>query len=165
VLPAGWIWHTFSASQLGSNAGFEIGMPPPWKQNVVGKIAHLNQPVKNFHVAVNVAPWAYPGQPLRQAEHVDAVDAANYNMFKTLVLRVIGFAAAGGYEPAKAAELKFTWVKPGVGKFTELMYLVTLHTSAGAQPYTLAAWAPSATFGSANGVFRTALKSFRPLPG
>jgi hypothetical protein len=163
VLPAGWVWHTFTASQLGSNAGFEIGMPSPWKQNVVGQVAHLNQPAKNFHVAVNLAPWAYPG-PLKQAEHLDAVDSATYHKFKTLVLRAIGFEAAGGYEPGKAAELKFTWMKPDVGKFTELVILVTLNTSSGAQPYTLSAWAPSTDFGAARGVFHTALHTFRPLP-
>lgn len=163
VLPAGWVWHTFTASLMGSTAGFEIGMPPPWKQNVVGQIAHLNQPAKNFHLAVNLAPWAYPGA-LRQAEHIDAADSATYNKFKTLVLRGVGFGAVGGYEAAKAAELKFSWVRPDVGKFTELVILVNLSTSSGAQPYTLSAWAPSATFPSASGVFRTALRTFRPLP-
>lgn len=140
-----------------------MGMPPPWKQYVTGQIAHLNQPAKNFHVAVNLATWAYP-KPLRQAEHLDAVDSATYNKFKTLVLRAVGFAGVGGYEPANAAELKFSWVKPGVGKFTELIILVTLNTSSGAQPFTMSAWAPAATFGSASGVFHTALHTFRPLP-
>lgn len=163
VLPASWVWHSFTAAQMTSNAGFEIGMPAPWTQNVIGQVAHLNQTVRDFHLAVSLATWTY-AKPLNQARYLDSIDSTTYNKFKTLLLRSIGFAAAGGYEPGTAAELKFTWTKPEVGKFTELIILVTLNTSSGAQPYEFALWAPSATFDAASAIFHTALHSFRPLP-
>jgi hypothetical protein len=148
---------------MASDAGFEIGMPAPWTQNVIGQVAHLNQTARDFHLAVSLAAWAYP-KPLRQADYLDSVDSTTYNSFKTLLLRGIGFAAAGGYTPATAAELKFSWTKPKVGKFTELIILVTLNTTSGAQPYEFALWSPSATFSSASAIFHTALHTFRPLP-
>ena len=64
-----------------------------------------------------------------------------------------------------AAELKFRWTKPSAGTVTDLVVLVKLTTQSGVQPYTLTLWAPSVTFGLANGVFHTALPTFRPLPG
>lgn len=147
---------------MGSNAGFKIGMPSPWKQNVTGQIAHLNQPAKNFYLAVSLASWTY-AKPLPQAQYLEGVDAGTYNGFRELILRAVGFKAAGGYRAAAAAELKFSWKKSAT-RFTELIILVTLNTKSGPQPYTLAVWGPSARFGSASAVFHTALHSFRPLP-
>jgi hypothetical protein len=147
---------------MASNAGLEIGMPSLWTQNVVGQVAHLNQAARDFHLAVDLATWTYAA-PLTEARHLDAVDASTYKHFRTLLLRGIGFAAAGGYKSATAAELKFSWVRPKVGKFTELIILVNLNTTSGAQPYEFALWAPSTTFGSAGAIFHKALHSFRPL--
>lgn len=163
TLPAGWIWRSFTASQMVSNAGFEIGMPSPWTQNVIGQVAHLNQTARAFHLVVSLEAWTY-AKPLNEARYLDSIDSTTYHKFKTLLLRGIGFVAAGGYEPATAAELKFTWTKPDVGKYTELIILVTLKTSSGSQPYEFALWAPSPTFASASAIFHTALHSFRPLP-
>jgi hypothetical protein len=148
---------------MASTAGFKIGMPSPWRQSVTIPIAHLNQPVHDFHLMVNLALWTYV-KPLAQAQYLEAKDAKNYNGFKDLSLGAINFTSIGGFRAAPAAELKFTWTKPLAGSYTELVILVTLTTKSGVQPYTLTVWAPSATFTSAHSVFHKALTTFRPLP-
>lgn len=149
---------------MGSNAGFKIGLPILWTQSVTGHIAHLNQVARDLHLTVNLGPWTYV-KPLAQAQYLQGKDAKSYNGYKKLALAAIGFKTVGGYEAAAAAELKFSWHKPLIGNYTELVILVTLSTKAGPQPYTFTLWAPSATFSAANGVFHTATTTFRPLPG
>jgi len=150
---------------MDSTAGFKIGMPVPWTQSVSGQIAHLNQPVRDFHLTVNLALWTYV-KPLQEAQYLQAKAAAadKAKDYKELLLTSIGFKALGGFEAAPAAELKFSWNKPLLGNFTELVVLVTLNTKSGAQPYAFTLWAPTSTFSAASGVFHTALKTFRPLP-
>ena len=163
VLPTGYVWHHFTAAVMASTAGFKIGMPSPWRQSVIVPIAHLNQPIHNFHLMVNLALWTYV-KPLAQAQYLEAKDAKAYKGFEELSLSAVNFTTVGGFKAAPAAELKFTWTKPLTGPCTELVILVTLTTKSGVQPYTLTMWAPSATFSSASAVFHKALMTFRPLP-
>jgi hypothetical protein len=165
VLPAGYRWHRFTAAEMGTVAGFKIGAPDPWTQSIVGVVAHVNQKARNFHIVVNLNNWAF-AKPLRQAEYLADNDADTYNNFQELVINSIGFEAAGGYRPAPAAELEFSWTGAETGiNYTELVLLVTLSTQNGSQPYALAIWAPSSTFGSADYIFQQALGTFRTLPG
>ena len=164
VLPPGYVWHHFSAAVMGSTAGFEIGLPALWTQSVAGLVAHLDQSARDFHLTVNLGLWTYV-EPLPQAQYLQRKDAKADNGYKELSLGAIGFKTVGGFEAASAAELKFSWHKPLVGNFTELVVLVTLSTKSGVQPYTFTLWAPSATFNAANGIFHTAMTTFRPLPG
>ncbi len=163
VLPTGYVWHHFSAAVMASTAGFKIGMPSIWVQSVSVPVAHLSQPVRGFHLNLNLALWTYV-KPLAQAQYLQAKDAKTYNGYKELSLSAVGFSTLGGFKAAPAAELKFTWTKPLVGSYTELVILVTLTTKSGVQPYTFTLWAPSASFSSAHSVFDTALATFRPLP-
>lgn len=163
MLPPGYVWHNFSAVLLGTTAGFKIGLPGAWTQNLTGKIAHFNQRAKNYHLTVSVGLWTY-AKPLAQAKYLAKKDAANYNGYKQLLLSTVGFKAIGGFRAATAAELKFSWNKPSAGNYTELVILVTLVTKAGPQPYTFSLWSPTTSFVAAHGVFHTALKTFRPLP-
>ena len=163
VLPPGYVWHHFTAAVMVSTAGFKMGMPSAWRQYVTGLIAHLNQPVRDFHVTVNLALWTYV-KPLAQAQYLQAKDAKIYKAYKELSLGAVNFKTVGGFKMAPAAELKFTWTKPSAGSYTELVILVTLTTKSGVQPYTLSVWAPSATFSSASSVFHKALTTFRPMP-
>jgi hypothetical protein len=148
---------------MGSTAGFEIGLPVLWKQSVTGKSAYLSEPVTNFHFTVNLAAWTY-SSPLTQAQYLQAKYAKADSGYKELALGSIGFKAVGGFKAAPAAEVKFRWTKTIVGSVTQLVVLVSLTTKSGVQPYTLTLWAPSATFSVANGVFETAMTTFRPLP-
>jgi eukaryotic-like serine/threonine-protein kinase len=163
VLPPGYVWHYFSAAELSSTAGFKIGLPAAWTQNLTGQVAHFNQPARNFHLNINVGVWTYV-RPLAEAKYLAKKDSANYNGYTQLVLSTVGFKAIGGFKAASAAELKFSWTKLSGGTYTELVILVSLDTKSGVQPYTFSLWAPAATFGSAHGVFHTALQTFRPLP-
>jgi hypothetical protein len=163
VLPAGYVWHDFSAAQLTSTAGFKMGLPAPWTQNLTGQTAHFNQPVRNFHLTVYVGIWTY-ATPLAEAKYLNKKYAAKYNDYTELALGAVGFKAIGGFKAAPAAELKFSWVKPSGGSYTELVILASLTTEAGVQPYWFSLWAPSATYAAAHGIFHTALKTFRPLP-
>jgi tRNA A-37 threonylcarbamoyl transferase component Bud32 len=164
VLPPGYDWHRFSAAVLGSTAGFEIGLPSLWKQSVSGQSAYLVEPLTNFHLTVDVAAWTYAA-PLTEAQYLERQYAKTDKGFKLLTLGAIGFKAIGGFKVAPAAELKFSWTRPSAGTVTELVVLVSLTTKSGVQPYSFTLWAPPATFGVANGVFRIAMTTFRPLPG
>ncbi len=163
VLPPGYAWHRFSAAILRSTAGFEIGLPSLWKQSVSGQSAYLAEPLTNFHLTVDLAPWTYVA-PLTEAQYLERQYAKTDTGFKLLTLGAIGFKAVGGFKVAPAAELKFTWTKPSAGTVTELVVLVSLTTKSGVQPYSLTLWAPSATFSVADGVFHIAMTTFRPLP-
>jgi hypothetical protein len=163
VLPPGYVWHNFSAAELGTTAGFKIGLPEAWTQSLTGQVVHFNQPARGFHLNVNVGLWTYP-KPLAEAKYLAKKDAKNYNDYTQLALASVGFKTLGGFEAAPAAELKFSWDKPSGVSYTELLILVSLTTKAGVQTYTFNLWAPSATFGTARGTFHTALTTFRPLP-
>ena len=163
TLPNGWVWHKFSEALTGTSAGFRIGLPSPWTQTYSYLVAHLNQPAKGFHLNVNLGPWTYV-KPLVEAKLLQSKYAATYHGYKKLLLTGVGFASIGGFRAAPAAELKFSWHPASGGAFTELVVLVTLVTKSGTQPYAFHLWAPSATFGTANGVFHSAIKTFRPLP-
>ena len=163
VLPPGYVWHNFSAAELGTTAGFKIGLPEAWTQSLTGQIVHFNQPARNFHLTVNVGLWTYP-KPLAEAKYLAKKDAKNYNDYTLLELSSVGFKTIGGFKTAPAAELKFSWDKLSGGNDTELVILVSLTTKAGVQTYTFSLWAPTATFGAARGVLHAALKTFRPLP-
>jgi hypothetical protein len=163
VLPAGYVWHRFTAAAMGSTAGFEMALPSSWLPSAAGLSAHLNQPARNFHLTIDLAPWTYLG-PLAQAQSIEAKAAKTDTGYKLLSLAEIGFKSVGGFTAAPAAELKFRWTKTAAGSYSELVILVTLPTKAGVQPYHFALSAPSATFSSAASVFHTAMTTFRPLP-
>jgi hypothetical protein len=163
VLPKGWVWHQFPEALTGTAAGFKIGLPSPWTQSYSDLVAHLNQPAKGFHLTVNLGLWTYV-KPLAEAKYLSKKYAASYHGYKKLFVTAVGFASIGGFRAAPAAELKFSWDPVNGVPSTELVVLVTLVTKSGSQPYAFHLWAPSATFGAANGVFHTAIKTFRPLP-
>jgi eukaryotic-like serine/threonine-protein kinase len=165
VLPSGWKWHTFSADLMDTVAGFKVGMPDAWTQSVSGEVAHLTQSARDFHLGVNLNYWVYV-RPLREAQYLETLAAnAHPNDYRVLLLSSVGFKTLGGYRSASAAELKYSWYNASQGTYyTQLDVLVTLSTSAGSQPYTFTLWAPSGTFGSARGIFGTALPTFRALP-
>ena len=164
ILPPGWDWHRFTAAALASAAGFRIGLPAACTQDRSGQVAYFTQALREFHLSVSVAPWAH-ALPLAQAAYLQHADSARYHGYTKLLLGSAGFRALGGDRTAPAAELKFRWQKPGTGSFTELVVLVTLTTTSGAQPYAFTLWAPSAEFGAAQSTLQTALGTFRPLPG
>jgi eukaryotic-like serine/threonine-protein kinase len=165
ALPAGYRWHVFSATQLGSIAGFQVGMPDTWTQSVRGQVASLIQPVRGFLLSVNLAAWQY-STPLRQAQYLESQASAEHkDEFRVLTLSSVNFQDAGGYRSAAAEELEFRWHNAALGvNFTQLDLLVTLSTSAGNQPYVFALRAPSGRFPAANDVFQTALPTFRTIP-
>jgi eukaryotic-like serine/threonine-protein kinase len=165
VLPPGWKWHKFSAGLVDAVAGFKIGMPDAWTESVSGQVAHLTQTGRDFHLSVNLAYWAY-AKSLREAQYLQTQAAkAHKDDYRILSLSSVGFKAVGGYRPASAAELKYSWYDTTQGTdYTELDLLVTLPTSAGSQPYAFALWAPTGAFGPARAVLGTALPTFRPMP-
>ncbi len=50
------------------------GFRRAWTQNLTGKIAHFNQPAKNYHLTVSVGLWTY-AKPLAQAKYLAKKDA------------------------------------------------------------------------------------------
>jgi hypothetical protein len=167
TLPAGYRWDKFTPAQLGAVAGFKIGMPDLWTQSVSPPVAHLDQAVRGFHLAVDLSYWLYTN-PLREAQYLQSQAAAAHKNhgYKKLLLTTTNFTSLGGFRSATAAELKYSWNTATLGyNETELIILVTLQTTAGAQPYEFELSAPTQTFGSARAVLTTAIPTFRPLPG
>jgi hypothetical protein len=167
TLPTGYRWHKFPAAQMGTLAGFKIGMPVLWTQEVSAPVAHLNQTVRSFHLAVDLSYWLYT-RPLREAQYLQNQAAAAHkgHKYKELLLTTTNFTSLGGFRSATAGELKYSWNNASLGyNETELVVLVTLNTSAGPQSYQFELWAPTQTFGSARSILTTALPTFRPLPG
>ena len=148
-------------------AGFKVGVPTLWTQTISVPVAQLNQSARAFHLAVNVSYWQYSG-PLREAQYLQTAAAAAHKNhgYRELLLATTNFQSLGGFRSATAAELKYSWNSTSLGyNETELVILVTLNTSAGAQPYEFELWAPTQTFGSARSILTTAMPTFRPLPG
>src|SRR5215469_4384458 len=162
VLPPGYKWNKFSPLVLGSTAGFKIGMPDAWTQSIGVLLAHLNMPLRGFHLTVGLDAWAYI-KPLAQAHYLYNQDRVTYHNFRLLTISSVQFSRIGGYKTASAAELKFSWTKITGGSFTELVILVTLNTKLGQQPYAFTLWAPANSYSAAHDVFRTALPTFRPV--
>jgi hypothetical protein len=151
---------------MGTVAGFKIGMPDAWTQSVVAPVAHLTQSARNFHLAVDLNYWLYT-KPLREAQYLETLAAASHKKqdFHVLVLEATNFTSLGGWRSSAAAELKYTWKAATGTAWTEIVYLTTLPTTAGAQSYEWALWAPSSTYSAAYGVLHQAMPTFRPLPG
>ncbi len=137
-------------------------MPIAWKQTIAYLVGHLNQPARNFHLAVGLGSWTY-AKPLPQAQYLYGLDAGAYHNFRLLSLAAVGFKQVGGFRVAAAAKLMFSWHKLSGAGFTELVILVNLATKYGPQPYSFTLWAPASTFPAANGIFHTAIKTFRPI--
>ena len=166
MLPDGYKWHKFSASLMGTVAGFEIALPATWTQSVSPPVAQFAQPTLNFHLAVNLNYWQYT-RPLREAEYLQTLAAAAHKKhgYVEQLLSAINFRQVGGFESATAAELQYQWKSASLGyNVTELVVLVTLDTRAGSQPYEFALWAPTSTFIAARVEFGIAMPTFRPLP-
>lgn len=100
---------------------------------------------------------------LREAHYLQGRAARSYRAYKELLLRAIAFKSVG-YTSAAAAELKFRWTKAASRvTFTKFVILVTLSATSGDQPYSFTVWTPAASFSAAKSIFRTALKTVRPL--
>jgi hypothetical protein len=149
---------------MSTTAGFKIAVPRPWTQKVDGKLVELSQSRRDLHVIVCLATWKDAGAAAHEARYLQRLAARSYHAYKKLLLQAIPFKSVG-YTSAPAAELKFSFTNMASGdRCTELIILATLSTKTGAQPYSLTVWAPRASFAGAYSIFRTALKTFRPLP-
>jgi len=167
TLPVGYRWHKFSAIEMDAVAGFKVGMPDLWTQSVSVPVAQLNQAARSFHLAVNLSYWEYT-KPLREAQYLQGLAAAAHkgHGYKELLLSTTNFESLGGFRSATVGQLKYSWNSASLGyNVTELIWLMTLNTSAGSQPYEFELWAPTQTFGAARGILTTATPTFRPLPG
>ena len=167
TLPVGYRWHKFGAIEMDAVAGFKIGMPDLWTQSVSAPVAQLNQAARSFHLAVNLSYWEYT-KPLREAQYLQGLAAAAHkgHGYKELLLSTTNFESLGGFRSATVGQLKYSWNSASLGyNVTELIWLMTLSTSAGSQPYEFELWAPTQTFGAARGILTTATPTFRPLPG
>jgi hypothetical protein len=159
--PPGFAWHTFAAARLGTTAGFAIAVPAQWQAHLRGPAVYL-APAGNDGegIEVSLAPFtaATPATEARE-EQAAAIAAGEYPGYRRTAIEPTRFRG----QPAAA--WRFTWRSGTLARTTVLSVLVTLPTSAGAQPYALSLAAPSLHFPVARKVFDTALTTFRPLAG
>jgi eukaryotic-like serine/threonine-protein kinase len=158
--PAGYAWHTVTAASLGTTAGFVIAVPEQWQARVQGQAVTLEPPAGGGGIEVSLAPFT-AAQPTGQArqDQAAAILGGQYPGYRLTAIEPAEFRGRG------AAAWRFTWRSGVVSRTTVLTLLVTLSTSAGAQPYALSVSAPTLYFPAARKVFNTALTTFRPLPG
>ncbi|HEY6479991.1 MAG TPA: hypothetical protein VIZ00_08175, partial [Streptosporangiaceae bacterium] len=158
--PPGYAWHTIPAARLGTAAGLAIAAPAPWQAHVRGQAVYLEPPGGGAGIEVSLAPFtaAQPATEARQ-EQAAAIAAGQYPGYRRTAIEPTKFRGQA------AAAWRFTWRSGTLARTTVLSVLVTLPTSAGAQPYALTVAAPTLDFPAARKVFDTALTTFRPLPG
>ncbi|HMH90714.1 MAG TPA: serine/threonine-protein kinase [Streptosporangiaceae bacterium] len=158
--PPGYAWHTFTAARLGAAAGFVIAVPARWQAHVQGQAVELEPPAGGEGIEVSLAPFT-AAQPTAQArqEQAAAITAGQYPGYRRTAIEPTKFRGQA------AAAWRFTWRSGTLSRTTVLAVLVTLPTSAGAQPYALSVAAPTLHFPAARRVYDTALTTFRPLPG
>jgi hypothetical protein len=154
--PAGYRWYQVSAAASGTVAGFEIAVPDTWQASQPGLDNILRSPDSGAFIEVSLAPFRYT-RPLREAEFRQAQAIRRdpgYHLTGT---------ATGTFLGAADAVWEFSSQDAGTRVSVEEL-LVTVDTTAGAQPYAIAVSAPSASFGPALAVFRQALATFQPVP-
>ena len=158
--PPGYTWHTVTAARLGTTAGFAIAVPAQWQAHVQGDAVELEPPGGGEVIKLSLAP-STAAQPTAQArqEQAAAIAAGRYPGYRRTAIEPSEFRGRA------AAAWRFTWRSGAVSRTTVLALLVTLPTSAGAQPYALSVSAPTLHFPAARKVFDTALVTFRPVPG
>ena len=159
-LPAGYAWHTITAARLGSTAGFIIAVPERWQVRVQGAAAYLEPPGGGGGIEVSTTALA-AAQPVAQAQREQAATIASgqYPGYRPAAIAPVTFRGR------PAAAWRFTWRPGTAARTTVLTVLVTLPTSAGAQPYALRVSAPALYFPAARKVFSAALATFAPVPG
>jgi serine/threonine protein kinase len=158
--PPGYAWHTVTAARLGTAAGFVIAVPAQWHTHVQGLAVELQPPAGGADITISLAPFT-AAQPAAQArqEQAAAIAAGQYPGYRRTAIEATEFRGRG------AAAWRFTWRSGALSRTTVLTLLVTLPTSAGAEPYALSVSAPTLHFPAARKAFDTALTTFRPLAG
>ena len=154
--PAGYRWYQVTAAASGTVAGFEIAVPDPWQASQPGLDSILRSPDSNAFIEVSLAPFRYT-QPLREAEFRQAQAIRHDPGYHLAAMRTGTFL--GGADAVWEFSRRDAGTKVSVEEL-----LVTVDTTAGAQPYALTVSAPSASFGPALAVFRQALATFQPVP-
>jgi len=154
---AGYQWFQVTAASSGTTAGFEIAAPATWQMTRQGVVSYLRSPSGNASIEISLAPFTYL-RPLREASllQAHAIQQDLYPGYQRIAIR------PGILLGAPDAAWRFSW-QDGATRTGVLELLVTVDTTAGAQSYELAVFAPSAQFASAQAVFRRALPTFQPL--
>jgi eukaryotic-like serine/threonine-protein kinase len=157
--PAGFRFYRVSPAADDTTAGFRIAIPEAWSASTDGPTSILNAPSGGDSIRVRLASFT-SANPLREAGLLQSQVLAHgtypgYRLIAMLPTRIHG---------TQAAAWRFSWQQPGVGRTGVLELIFRLRTGAGSQAYTLALSAPRPDFAAARMIFRSAVRSFRPLP-
>jgi len=156
-LPAGYRWYTVSGASSGATAGFTIAVPDAWQASTQGLVTYLTSPSGSTRAEVSLTPFTRP-DPVREArlQRREAIRQGRYPGYA-------GIIVPGTFRGAADAWWRFGYRQPA-GRVAVLDLLVSLATSAGAQPYALSMSAPRPGAPAAAQVFQKMLQTFQPAP-
>jgi tRNA A-37 threonylcarbamoyl transferase component Bud32 len=158
--PAGFSWRSVTGASMGTTAGFLIAAPTAWTMRTAGTSAYLDPPAGRTEVTISLAPFSYP-RPVREARYEQATtrQAGQYPGYRLGAIRPTDFMGV------TAAIWRFSWKPAGqTGRTAVWSELVTLQTSAGAQPYEMTLSVPAARFQAGRHTFERMLSTFQPQP-
>jgi len=157
--PPGYVWQSVTAASIGTRAGFRLAAPASWVMTP-GLVTTIRPVLGGARLRINLNPWAMPG-PVGEARRLQAAAIAtgrypHYHLASILAITFHGHPAA-------------TWVfwwRPPASLVRINVAEVIFHAGAlaGHQPYVLSMSAPATRAGWASGIFRVALRTFKPLP-
>jgi hypothetical protein len=145
---------------MGTTAGFLIAAPTAWTMRTAGTSAYLDPPTGRVEVTISLSPFSHQG-PVREARYQQATarQAGQYPGYRLSAIRPTDFMAV------PAAIWRFSWKPAGqAGRTAVLSELVTLQTSAGAQPYEMTLSVPATRFQALRHTFERMLSTFQPQP-
>ena len=152
--PAGWATVTHQAA-TGEAAGFSIAAPATWTQSTTGHQTYLRDPAANVNILIDLTPHTFPGDMVREAEHIRAESLAQ-DRFPGY--RQIGLGAAT-IRGTRGSAWKFTWQDDGVSQ-EAIDLLMVLQTPAGTQSYALYMTAPASMWPQLRPTFDEAAETF-----
>jgi hypothetical protein len=157
--PPGYVWQTVTAASIGTTAGFRLAAPAAWLMTP-GLITTIKPATGSAHMKINLTPFAVQG-PVREARHLQATAIATHRYAHYHLVSILAVTFHG----RPAATWQFWW-RPNSSlvavDVSEVIF--TAKTSAGPQPYVLLMSAPATRAGWASGIFRVAMRTFKPVP-
>jgi hypothetical protein len=157
--PPGYVWQTVTAASIGTTAGFRLAAPAAWMMTP-GLVTIIKPTAGSARMRINLTPFAVQG-PVREARHLQAVAVAAHRYPHYHLVSILAITFHG----RPAATWQFWWRPNGSAVAVDVSEVIfTAKTSAGPQPYVLLMSAPATRAGWASGIFRVAMRTFRPLP-
>jgi tRNA A-37 threonylcarbamoyl transferase component Bud32 len=161
-LPPDFRWHTVSAAEAGTTAGFTVAVPDTWTVPSPGNATtfFFNAPGNSQYLEVDLTPHTHTNM-LREARWLAerTQQQGKFPGYRGLGIRAVNVRGMN------AAAWEFTWQEPGLGRVRALDLMYIEQTPEGPQSYALYLSAPDRAWNRSLGVFGKEMRTFRPESG